>query len=471
PWLDSAAPLPSPPAAEELLTRIVAFLEDGNSADEFELLIAAMLKTRPAEVGTPRSLATIGRRATTLEQRRRDPRVFPFAGLVRCWLEGSTEWTSRLEYLTTARGWRPTRLDLIAAERFDELAAALATGSPTELMATPTHTGGVLAPIEFARRASSVFDGGGAPCNADLQVALLRLAPLPDDLDRASQILRGESGPLAERIREWIRRWPNHCDADETRAVARQVLDHSWEAQGKTYRSTSLNVPDSGRFGPGVDRENTMFSFDHHDTLSFGYRSSLLPASSGLWSRRIALMLSHSAGPWAEDEPSTADVLERFFDPWCPFGPGQHLALALALAAKGREIRGTGTDLLIETMEDGRCDADLLGRELGQLTQRRLLITSRWVEAVDEAMRSSNVCMGLGAEVLQSAVAHTDASNPNRILPVLETLERAVAVLGVSVDNTRTRAVLDGLVGSSKSGRAARRLLSAEAEAVEGSSA
>lgn len=111
-----------------------------------------------------------------------------------------------------------------------------------------------------------------------------------------------------------------------------------------------------------------------------------------------------------QDQHGVAEVLPALARAAGPFGPAMALCLTYGLAARYEPDRRPAVDALLHLSATGGLDAQLVGRELGQLLTAGSVVLGRIVPALNEASRD-------GAPHVVWAIART-------LVPVLLRMDR-----------------------------------------------
>lgn len=385
--------------------------------------------------------------------------------------------------LTAYDGTRfPAHPAAFGAVRMWEVAHHLAEGQSRQLLATPTHRGGWIAPADLCHRLEEMQRRRLTPDRFDAVQALLRIAPgVADGLgDRlvavgtdparaAASILghharvRDEGLQRAARIRvdlglpaasrrpgsqphhapQHALRWPDIADAGERRR----------DDPVGILLTALATPPDEIRWWHDA---NVLLAGADHTAMSRA--TTALPRFPDLYGAAVATTVAFDLGA---NRSSDADhvALATLIDPDVPLGPGAHAGLAIALTARNETLATVAADLTIAAIDDGRLDHVVLGELLATLVNEGVGLLSR------PASRLSNVA--------EHSLLHADAVRRvwMTTLAALETLPRdlhapleGLLAAGTrcqrGVDDDGARSFLEQVAtGSSKRASLARTLL------------
>jgi uncharacterized protein DUF6493 len=155
-------------------------------------------------------------------------------------------------------------------------------------------------------------------------------------------------------------------------------------------------------------------------------------------------------------------VLAHALAPFLPLPEVGWRAIAVGLLAKSPDLQRTATDVLVQTISDGRFDAELLGRSLAWLLDAGIGTSTRLGPPLSDAGRLSPLHAAQVSRAVGSLAATLQTAPHGLHVPLGVALECAIAA-GAAVDDQRVRAGLERLAASvsrgSKLGRAASGLL------------
>jgi hypothetical protein len=157
-------------------------------------------------------------------------------------------------------------------------------------------------------------------------------------------------------------------------------------------------------------------------------------------------------------------VLEHALAPDVPITTlGWHV-VASGLLGKPQEVMRAAVDVLVQTVDDGRFDAEALAAALGWLVANELGKPNRLEQPLRDAGRLSPLHAAQVARVIVGLTA-TLPETPRTLAAVLDLARELAAASGYRVDGGAERSALERIAGemskSSKLGRAARDLLGA----------
>ena len=169
---------------------------------------------------------------------------------------------------------------------------------------------------------------------------------------------------------------------------------------------------------------------------------------------------------WYEARWATRRFLEPLFDADTPLSALGALLIALALAAKEPGEHGLAVDAAIETLGDGRLDAERLGTALAFLLPTRLAKPGRWAKRLAEVAGAGALHAEVVQRGLEAAITHDPCLDP-KSLPrdfskLLELYHQLLAAAG-EIASKGVRTFLRRYRGSSKAAKIARQVLAREA--------
>ncbi|MGW4896652.1 DUF7824 domain-containing protein [Kitasatospora sp. NPDC004240] len=344
----------------------------------------------------------------------------------------------------------------VLAARLEEAAWRLTADRPPLLLATPTDATGALAPAVLVERLAVYEAAGARPGEADLNAALLRVAPTADPatLDTVGRL----ASPAGRRVAAWLRE--GGLPAQESERVdfaptrpRRPGRDHTrlwWE----DLRRVVIAQPGIGEGpqGPAGERLDPRFL-----SLLAESRPSVARArmhNDWTWepTEHWAAMLPHHreelAARWLDWFADAADrdgrgaprLLPVLAEAGGPAGLALHLALAYGLGARHTEDRAAAVDALLVLAARGDLDGALLGRELAELVGLGAVKPARLGAALRAAADTG--AYGTVWSVLAAALPGLLAGEPHRGLG---------DVVAVAVDCARrsgARGPVEGVAGA-----------------------
>ncbi len=449
---------------DDLFERASAAMEHPADPDEIECVLAALAAFEPGELGADGRAKTLASRAAKLQANPdRCAQAFVAACIVArlapdAWIEPR---------------WRqdaPTAgavvLDELLERRLDALAASFRVRSPVGLLATPTHRGGWIDPVVLVDRLLG-WPAPAPPAPPELTAALLRVAPVAARIDGALK-LAGRSPRVTTNVRAWLEGWAAWCGRDADRASAWSSTSETNEYGNQSVTHVQLLVsgaddvitpkgaPLAVRLQPG--RWGALSGRYSHDPAALRWVGSLVPGLPGRWACAGADAIGATSGIKDVQHGDRA-VFEAFFDPDVPLGGDAHLLLALGTNDPRPEVHGVAVDLAVAAASDGRLDPGRLGGEIGRLSSTGVVTPARWGKTLPALAEAGPRQRVLVRYALEEAVAVMQPRKPQDVLALLEVLETLLLEDRIALTRADARANLEAMVGASKTGKTAARLL------------
>jgi hypothetical protein len=202
--------------------------------------------------------------------------------------------------------------------------------------------------------------------------------------------------------------------------------------------------------------------FDHIEvqasTADLRWIRSVWPMRHESWFVRAAAPFADNLD-WWEARWSNRTYLEPLLDHDVPLQPMALLMLILGLAAKDSGENSLATEALIASIDDGRLDGTSLGKALGSLAHAGVVKLSRWARTLSQAVRVSPLHRLVIAQAIQTALVGDAQPPPKDLHTLLELLKESLLELGEVVRNAETRAFLESINVSGKTGRLIRETL------------
>jgi Family of unknown function (DUF6493) len=155
-------------------------------------------------------------------------------------------------------------------------------------------------------------------------------------------------------------------------------------------------------------------------------------------------------------------ALGHTLEPAVPLAPVAWLAVAAALLARAEDVRRPATDLLVQSVEDGRFDAEGLGTQLGWLLGQGIGKAPRLAAPLRDAGSVSPSHAAAMLATLEAMLASIQQT-PRNFHSVLEVTLELAAQTGRRITSPAARVTLERVSAqatrSSKLSTAARRLL------------
>lgn len=481
PRLEAANLLSPITETDALIDTLLRGLEGAVRADEVELALDAMARMPQDRSGTAflQRTAALCQRAEGLLGSEGLPFVGgtpmnDLAALVLAWTTGR---------VFEAPDYRRNPFQ----ERLRKVAARLAAGRPTQLLAVPTHRGGWIEARVIPDRWVMARRSGDEPDAEDQVQALMRLAPdgRAGALAAASSVgaefgralryaLGGEEGEVCSRAL-----WVAATRAREGRRPERDPEDDGAvpEApQGAGNAAAGFTPPPNGTLPFDVtallnyiqaqaDLENSARSLDaslgygreiwtYASPLAASWLASVTPACPDAFFAEEARCLRHSLD---RTRLSWSGEWEPLFDPETPASPAARALLIYGLSARHPTISGLARDALIALIADGRLAATQFGRTLQMAFESEAVTHGRWLAALRDVANVS----ALHQWVLQQSLALAVAALPLKTAtanPVLEALHEWSVEAEQAISHPRSRAQLQTML-TGKTGRLATALL------------
>jgi Family of unknown function (DUF6493) len=432
--VEASAPLEPVATVDELIELAAMLVEGGGDGDDCERFldgVSRLCAERP--VGFERRTAGLAKRAETAAY------WGPVASgaelvayVVSAWTRG--ERAGRLGGSQTVFG--------LLVGRAEEVARRAARRRARPLLAFPTHSGGFI----------------------DREV-------LDDRLSRTGRLLN--------------RPEPNDRDQAYARALApreplvyeRQVIETTkW---GRTTRRLRLRSPEAPaelgelrtlaeRAGAADEKETTWYggpvAWAGFDRLGTRWALTVLPSLP-----EVAFAGSATVAVTAREASDTTSghpeaVIELALERAIPLPPIAWLTVAACLLVRSPGVTRVAVDLLVASVDDGRFDADALGREIAWLVDNDFAKMNRLEAPFRDLARVSPLHATQAMRTIERVLAHL-GTRPHGLHALLDVAVEAAAATGRRIEDEQARATLTAIAGavsrSSKLGRLARSLIEA----------
>jgi hypothetical protein len=464
-WPQPRRPEPSP----ELVLSQVAPLEPVTGVAELIEVAAALLQGQGTGDDAERFLDGVSRlcaerpqgferRTAALLKQAVEPGWFGFEDgvalismLVRAWVEGrkprplrdpfygyyfSQSTTRWLVSKAKAAFSPPQRFGVagFVGDRVEAVSHRVAAGKPLPLLALPTHAGGWIDPHVLQARPDPLGrrDGG--------------------DRDQA----RARSFPdvRAIHVRTAFDE-EEHQDTTPERRVAIDIEIEQPAALGSLADRLVETIP------PKRHQWYARGAWAGSDALSARWSLTVLPSlPEPAFAAALIDGVAFVDGSSIYGHPEI--VLEHALAPHVPVPEVGWRAIAAGLLGKSPDLQRTATDVLVQTISDGRFDADLLGRSLAWLLGAGIGTSSRLGPPLSDAGRVSPLHAAQVTRAAGSLAATLQAAPHGLHVPLEAALECAISA-GAAVEDERARQGLERIAASvsrgSKLGRAASGLL------------
>jgi Family of unknown function (DUF6493) len=310
----------------------------------------------------------------------------------------------------------------------------------------------VIDPLTFAQRLGS---SDGAMGSAELLCGMLRLAPIQDRLTQAARILKGWRH---RKVRDHLHRWAEMCSGDS----AAGVRWTSSSSLGGDYTYHHLRLVDVVTTGASDLLSSylprTLSGIFTQEPAGIRWADSLVPALPEAWARAGVWTIgpTYSRREVAHGDPA---LLDRYFDPTMPMGESVHLLLALMLNDARSTVFPVAVDLAITSILDHRLNAAQLGHNIGDLTGTGCVTPPRWARTLGDVSAHSAAHLNAVLLALDRAIARAEPRVPHDVLALLDLFESLLLESRQTVCALDTREALSRLTGTTRTGRAAARIL------------
>ncbi len=463
-WLAPARALVSISDPDDLFERASAAMEHPGDPDEIELVLAGLAGFDPDDLAMGARAKTLAKRAAKLQANAdRCAQAFVAACIVArfapdAWVEPRPRQGARIAEAIV--------LDQLLERRLDALAVAFLARTSVGVLATPTHRGGWIDPVVLVDRLLG-WPSKESPDPAEMTAALLRVAPLPARIGDAVQ-LAGRSRQVPKDVRTFLDGWAVWCgrDADrvsgwsstsETHRYGKETFTHyQLHIAGTDDVITPKGAPLSVRMQSS--RWGALSGRYSNDPVALRWVGSLVPGLPGRWACAGADAIGTTYGT-KEVQRGDRGVFEAFFDHDLPLGADAHLLLALGTNDPRPEVYGVAVDLAVGAASEARLDPARLGGEIGRLSSTGVVTPTRWGKTLRSIAEAGPQHRTLVRLALEEAVAVMEPRKPQDVLALLEALETLLLEEGVLLTRADARAKLETMVGASKTGKTATRLL------------
>ena len=149
-------------------------------------------------------------------------------------------------------------------------------------------------------------------------------------------------------------------------------------------------------------------------------------------------------------------------DPDTPFNRSGPFMMCLGLSAYDPVEGQLATDLLIQAIEDGRLDGAHLGRSMHQLLGGNIIKPNRWADRLAVAAGESPLHAQVVRNALVLALPAIPAEGMRNVRTLLELLFNLCVEAEEAVTDPDCRAFLEGIGGTGKAAKLAKKLLALE---------
>jgi Family of unknown function (DUF6493) len=512
PSADLAASLTSPTSKDTLVAR-VPVVEDGAGV---VLLLGRLMEDATDAVAVEQALAGAVRFAgmplakrirlavPVLKRARQvaaDDPFEPFSGyavrtdvarLALAWGTGvlppaPEEGRPRGDYLEDGTTPRGTIAGIMSA-RIRAACELIIEGRPGLLLAEPEYADGSIGHQTLLERVAQLAVARGVPALADLEAALLRLAPGAGEEFWADWAWAAGDADLAEQAR---RAYDEASGATEFGIVALGPSLPSVLARPHTPDGELRDGPQPG----AASRSWRMLTHlpatgDEQFLRNLGWASGarleeVVAAWPLLCPGQPELIAAHLLGPISSGlesgRPAARVALAGIALPGRPFGQVGHLAMVAGLASGDASTRIAAAEVWTRASADRRLDPDLAASAMAEGIRGHAFRRARLADGLEHAAKDSVATRNVAAAALATvdallarpavpaaepavptvvpvAVSTPAARTPTGLHLLLEVAARAVAAPGAAVDLPASVAALAVGQTSTKLAQAARRL-------------
>jgi Family of unknown function (DUF6493) len=299
-------------------------------------------------------------------------------------------------------------------DRVESVSRAVAAGMPRSLLALPTHAGGWIDPEVLRVRL-----GGRGHSGVDLEQARARAFPDACVRDVRSRLVEEKLHELEIEVEVS----PGLGSLGDRLAETTPPSHYRWFGRGAWAGSDELSARWSMTVVPS------------------------LPEPAFVAALIDAVTFVDSTTTYGHPEI----VLEHALAPYVQLPEIGWRAIASGLLAKSPDLQRRATDVLVQTIADGRFDPDLLGRSLAWLLDAGIGTSARLGSPLGDAGRTSllhaaQVTRAVG--VLAGAVQST----PRGFHVPLETALECAITAHVAVEDERARAGLERIASAGSRG-------------------
>jgi hypothetical protein len=505
PILSGLEPIQPITTVEELIESVAHAVEVVDSPDEVERIldgISRLCDQKPAD---------FERLTEPLVKRIEKPGVSESSpGLISSW--GGPQNLVLLLYAWLRRDISPAALEpgsdntgprQVWEGRLAEIALRALDEQSVPILAAPTHRYGWLDPREFVQRVLIYEEQDVQLPQLDLIQALLRLVPdYRDDARVAAEsittpfgtairwALGADQGPTAQDVSlapVWLATGRCRAPREQLDALSSLGLDparpdgitpaaYDWRAyttshlsyRNKRFYQAHMDITVTPHASKALNTPETPTALLHgHQNQYAPYwvnAAWLYHWASMIWPANPDAVLSTGAHTMVvrNNEPaSTTAPYHAFFHPLfmpdLPLSEMARLALWVGLVGRDADARGTAIDALIQAIHDGRAHPQPFAHTLIKLAAGGWLKINRLAESLAEVARLSPAHAAFTAEVLDQWLASLEKL-PRDGYHALELLLERKTQLGLQ-PNEQSQKLLTTLKGTSKSAKAAKKLL------------
>ncbi|WP_342376153.1 DUF6493 family protein [Myxococcus stipitatus] len=474
----STAPAPATPASptdarfaispittvDELLAALSSCIEDAGAPMAVERVldgVARLGRQRPEDFA--RKSSALAQRAKKLGAKPYgEPLSFHLACLALAWLAPSGEARATLRQLPceTMKHEHDVFMRLFN-ERIQDIAVALDAGHDDGLLSMPTHEGGWIAPETLVDRLLARAPGAGEPSDADLGLALFRLAPLQEATTLSAK--RFKEGPQGHALQvvAWVLHLSKTAPSMEkplASIAARMRGDtpptrysYTVKARGEKpyiFREvfvTPESTPAHRARTASWDIPSQMTATNLGDVLKPYPRwiATLWPSGMEAYFASQAYALSFNLD-WNSAVWGNVASYEQLLHPWLRMGPMARLVLAMGLSAKEPGEHGVSADATLAALDTGRLTAEELGETMRELRPTGLINLKRWAATLARVASTSDTHALQVALVLQRTLRKTEGPAPRDDGALMKLLLELLAQTGTRLTDTEAWDFIQG---------------------------
>lgn len=475
---------------DELIDRLTYVFENDHDVDQFERVLAALVRLGPI----PETLwPTFGPALKRAKKVMTKPLPRELAVMLGFLLDGARSAPGL--WVDTNRGIL-SRGEPFLVNRVEGLMDLAATGKGLTPLAAPTHRRGFIDPLECVARLERHAQAGIQPSVIESVQAILRLAPGPHDdaLTRARTLIdwpitralryalgddiepKGHEALFAAAAR--IR----HPNADDPRLLAIQgdlgpdaARSARWrvlveQRESGTARDLRIEPEPAGRETPiefvAVARHRPAAEdWRHYRASRFAgpgpglvaWSTTVVPSSlDAVFAEGVELIGNNL--DWWEAQWWTHAYLHPLLDPTVSFTDPAALLLSLALCAKEPGQAAIGVDALVQSWRENRYSTRV-GEFVCELLASDWIMASRLAKSLRAALRIEPALAGTVLDLVALAVQARPTDPPKDTAKLLELLQETLLTSGRSLPET-TRSALSSMKLGGQGARIRKELLS-----------
>lgn len=476
---------------DELIDRLTYVFENDQDVDEFERVLAALVRLGPIPKTLWPAFGPALKRAKKVMSK---PLPRQLAVMLGFLLDG-TRSAPGLWVETNRRVL--SRGEPFLVTRVEALMDLAATGKGLTPLAAPTHRRGFIDPMECIARLELHAQAGIQPSIIESVQAILRLAPGPheaafkrartlidwpvtralryalgDDIDpkghealfvAAARIrhpnaddpkllaAQGDLGPDAARSARY--RW--HVLVEKRSAYTTKELHIDSEPVGREVPVEFVTV---ARHRPATEdrRHYSASRFAGPVPGLVAWSATVVPSSlDAVFAEGVELIGNNL--DWWEARWWTHAYLHLLLDPTVPLTDPAALLLSLALCAKEPGQAAVGVDALVQSWREGRYSARM-GDLVRELLASELIMASRLAKSLRAALRIEPSLAGTVFHLVATALEARPTDPPKDTAKLLELLQETLLTSGLSLPET-TRTALSSMKLGGQGARIRKELL------------